>query len=83
MSKNIPLVWVSHLKTPKDKEEFKQACVSSIALRRLADIIRQKLEAIESGETNYDTASWAYRQAHYNGKREALKEIDQLLSFVE
>lgn len=80
---SIPIVWVSHLKTEKEKEEFKQSIVSSVALRRMKEILEQRLEVIESSETDYDCPSWAYKQAHFNGRREELKDLLRLLAFIK
>lgn len=76
----IKLVWLSGLKTEEEKASFKQALLSRVDLwDKMREIIEDKLESKEMHYKDYDNASWAYKQAHANGYKEALTEIYDLL----
>lgn len=72
--------WFSHL--PQDKrEEFKQLVLnSSTVLDRLKDIVYNMSKNGEESKTeDYDSPSWAYRQADKNGQLRAYRDILKLL----
>lgn len=82
MAQQFNLTWVKHL--PKEEQEdFKKLVLNSrLVLTRLHDILTEELRILESEETdlkNYELPGWDYKQAHLNGKKAALKKIDQLL----
>lgn len=52
---------------------------SKYVLDVVSNVIETRLDSLERAESNYDSPSWAYKQAHYNGKREALLEVVGLL----
>lgn len=78
--------WVRHLKTEKEKKEFFELLLSSRQiLDRLLQLVREKQSQIERTEidpTKYDSG-YAFLQAHLNGKRAGLTEIEKLVEFIE
>lgn len=79
MDDKVKIVWLSHLK-PEERDSFKQQILSKQDVwDRLKAIIADKDEAKEMVFKDYDNASWAYKQAHANGYREALAELYDLL----
>lgn len=71
--------WFSNL--PKDKqEEFKKNVISSQkVLDRLREICYNTIQnGVAAKETDYDSPSWAYKQADLNGYLRAYREIMQL-----
>lgn len=78
--------WVRHLKTEKEKKEFFELLMSSRqVLGRLLELTREKQSQIERAEidpSKYDSG-FAFLQAHLNGKRAGLTEIEKLVEFIE
>lgn len=72
-----------HIKDAKERLEFKRMYLNSEVRKILLEALDRRLETLETNETNYDIASWAYQQAHYNGVRETLIEIRRLLAIDE
>lgn len=66
----------------KDQEAIRNQFNSSKRLlSRLEDIIQSKIDLCEKATTNtdnYESPSWALRQADYIGYKRALKEIKNL-----
>ena len=83
---SVSLRWTQGLK-PERKEKFLQALKNdTLVLGRLQEILSEDLRELESKESridSYDCPSWAYRQAHMNGVRQALQSIASLLSFIK
>lgn len=77
--------WFSHLKSQEEKDRFKELVLSSHkVLDRLKDICYNNLTKTSDVTSNdYDVASWAFKQAHLNGKAEAYREMLSLLDFPE
>lgn len=78
-------IWFSHLKTKDEQEEFKKNVLGSkIVLDKLADIVYNKIKSQErSTVADYDSPSWAYRQADKVGYSRALEEIISILTMDE
>lgn len=73
--------WFSHLPKP-DQEYFKNAVLSSQkVLDRLHQIV-YTMSIVESA-SDYDSPSWAYKQADTNGYNRALRDVLQLLKFSD
>lgn len=75
--------WVKHL-PPDQKADFKKTLLNNVALRRLREIISDKLSEITRRETTLDAyadASWSAKQAHLNGMRQAYQTVSDLLTF--
>lgn len=54
-------------------------------LQKLKDIVNKRFKEVDDIETtvkSYENPNWAELQAHRNGFKQALKEIQKLLSFL-
>ena len=84
-SSKLPLEWSKHL-PEKERKDFEDAVRhSTLVLGRLDSLIAERLEGIEQTElskSTYENPAYAYWQAHINGRKAALKELRQLLSFM-
>lgn len=82
----ISLEWFRGEESEKDKKDFELVLRHSTRLlTRLDEIIDHKLSAIETTENRketYENPAYPYLQAHLNGRRAALNELKQLLSFI-
>ena len=76
--------WTHHLKDPEDIKRFTQHINNSRSvLERLSVIMKDKEKSLDLGEINqssYDSPSWAAKQAHRNGYRECLAELNKLIT---
>ncbi len=74
--------WTRHLKGEK-KEEFEKILRNSTyTLGVLREIIDDYLESVNKDSTSdYESPSWAYKQADKIGERRALTKVRNLLSF--
>ena len=65
----------------EERENFKLSILSSkIVLDKLTEIVYNMYRKEESVvSTDYDSPSWSHKQAHTNGKREALLKILELI----
>jgi hypothetical protein len=76
-------VWTSHLKNEKEAELFKNSLLGSKYLfERQADIINDRLKAIDLIETSvdlYKQPGWEGLLAHYRGEVRALKWVKNLI----
>lgn len=76
--------WTDHLKTDKEKEQFKNEVLGSKrVLKRLSDIlntIEDDLDRTELSTKIYDLPGWDYRQADMNGCRRTAKTIQRLIT---
>jgi len=68
--------WSSNLKG-KDKENLDSAVKnSSMLLDRLTEIVQQQIQTLECPtKADYDSSSWAYKQADRNGQLRAYRDI--------
>lgn len=78
--KNIPSEWLAKCENDEDKEELKQYLLNS---SRLFDLLKDMLQRRYDQEwgarlVDYDSASWSHKQAHKNGRMDALEEIYKL-----
>jgi hypothetical protein len=78
----MKLSWFSHL--PRDQQEgFKKQINSSRdVLERLIKILEDKQTEVVLS-TDYESPSWAYKQADRNGYDRALTEVINLLNMKE
>lgn len=80
----VKLAWISHLKDKDDREAFKKRLLScSDVFERLEAILVDKLNSLEPDIKDYDSPSWAYRQAHINGMKEVLFDLIDILPLTE
>lgn len=86
MSKRLSTEWTKHLKDPESKANFELLVRNSVqVLSRLRDMIKEKEDNLNTSDmrsADYDSPSWAYKQADRIGRRSSLNEIDQYLSFL-
>ena len=80
-------VWLQHLKTEKEREDFKQLLKNSNLLRdRLLQILSDRFDGVERKgfrEEDYAEAGWETLQAFRNGKLSTYKEVADLFDFSE
>lgn len=73
--------------TGDQKKKLEQAIRhDTLVLGRLREIVEGKLDTANRSEIKlsvYDTPSWAAKQAHVNGYKQAFREIEELLSFLK
>ena len=76
-------MWTKHLEDSEEKLKFEKTVLGSgRVLDRLKDILQEQEDALNIGEVspkNYDTPSWAYKQAHSNGYRQCLNVLKKLV----
>lgn len=72
--------WFSNLPKAKQEEFKKSVLASANILDKAAEIVYNMI-IVESkpSQQDYDSPSWAFKQAHSNGRLEALREIHALL----
>ncbi len=70
--------------TPKEKAERKKLILENKYLfDTLKEVIESDLKALEISQVStkrYDSGTWAYRQADYNGSKRTLNDILTLLT---
>lgn len=78
-------IWFQDIKDKEDQEQFKKSVLGSkIVLDKLIQIVYTKAKIGEgSTSTDYESPSWAYRQADKIGYQRALKEIIDILTVDE
>jgi hypothetical protein len=78
---NLSTDWFHGLTGEAEKEELRSylsACTRVFTL--IKDILQRKYDHTSSSkETDYDSASWSYKQAHRNGYLQALEDINKLM----
>jgi len=87
-NKPIPSDWIKHINQDQGKrEDFEKTVRNSfLVLSRLKDLLDEKIDQTrlsETRENNYTDPSWAYLQAHRNGKMEGFLKIRELLNFLD
>lgn len=73
-------IWFMDL--PKDQQDgFKRQVTSAKdVLEKLEEIVKTKMKEVVLSE-DYDSPSWAYKQADRNGYNRALTEVLNILKF--
>jgi hypothetical protein len=78
MIEKVKIKWLSHLKTKEEKEKLKRIILSVPDLwDRFEDICKEMKRTNQVPD--YDSPSWAYKQADMNGFNRALDEIMSLV----
>lgn len=76
-------MWTKHIEDTEEKKRFEKYVLGSKRLlNRLKDILQEQEDALNVGEMspkNYDSPSWAYKQAHSNGYRQCLNVLKKLV----
>jgi hypothetical protein len=84
---NLSIAWTKHLPPGKSKEDFEKIIRNSVmVMSRLRDIINEKEQELSRSETtekDFETPSWAYKQAYRNGQRATLRDLKSLLQFLD
>lgn len=72
-------------KDPEAKKKLETSVLNSrVALERLREIITEEIKAGEAlPKTDYDSPSWAYKQADRNGALRAYQNVLKLLEFLD
>lgn len=52
---------------------------SKAVLEAILSLVEERVAAMDFGVTDYDSPSWAAKQAHQNGKKQMLRELEALL----
>ena len=69
---------------PDKKEAWTSALVSSEPLRRLQQLLKTEFEGLHKRllSEDFDSPSWAYKQAYLNGRLSELTRQLDLLEFI-
>jgi hypothetical protein len=81
----VKTIWTQHLRG-EDKKKFEDLIRNSMSkavVDRLLQIVEEQIEVREMTKLDYDTSSWAYYQAHCNGYKEAMRDIQNLFDLGE
>ena len=82
-SRNFSTVWTKHIKDEEKKEEFRKTILASTTMaKRLLEIAQEEYEHLDSQQTDFDSPSWAAKQAYMLGRKEQIRRLRELLSFV-
>lgn len=69
-------LWFKGRKTKEQKEERKKEVMS---FRNAFDELRELLQEEETPVADYDSPSWAYKQADVNGYNRAIRHVLKLI----
>lgn len=76
--------WANHLTDTVERRKFLDYIQSCVEIReRLSTMLSVKVETSSMTKKDYEGGSWAYKQAHMNGRNEALTEIISLLTITD
>lgn len=78
----INTAWYEGLDEKEKKETESLIKASSLLLRRLDQVLdnqQKNLDRVENNLDVYSSPSWAYKQAHLNGTRQAYQTMKALL----
>jgi hypothetical protein len=82
MERKPALQWYSGI---EDKTSHEKLLVSSIALKQLKSFLLNDIETLRASTVaveDFDSPSWALKQAYLNGRIAELNRILELLGFV-
>jgi len=81
---NLNTRWTKGLQGEKKENLEKLVRNSHIVLSRLKTILEEDLDALQKvGEVDYEKPSWAFHQAHTNGKQDYARQMLRLFEFLE
>lgn len=76
--------WTKRCKTEEEKQQYKESLTRvKWVLEDLKALVETNVSSIELQETSpksYDSPNWAYRQAHANGYKEAMRDFTKLIT---
>lgn len=82
----LPMKWTDGM-DDKEKEEFLLILNNSTILtNRIKHMLfkkREELYRMQVREAEFSDASWAYKQAYYNGRISAIEEVLRLFGALE
>lgn len=79
-NKPFPGAWLQRCRSEEERAELKEYLSRCTRLfDELRTILDREEYSIARAESDYETPSWAYKQAHMNGMREMLSRIRTLI----
>lgn len=74
--------WTQDCKSPEEKNDRIDSLKRAKWVLDLAKtiMVTDGIEAAELSPKSYDNPNWAYRQAHANGYKQAVKDFHKLLT---
>lgn len=74
--------WTQDCKSPEEKNDRIDSLKRAKWVLDLAKtiIVTDGIEAAELSPKSYDNPNWAYRQAHANGYKQAVRDFHKLLT---
>lgn len=74
--------WTKHCKTEEEKQQYTESLkrVKWVLDQAKSLVTTDGIEASEMSPKSYDNPNWAYRQAHANGYKQAVKDFHKLLT---
>lgn len=76
----FPSIWLARCTTEQERADMKAYVLNCRKLfNELEHILEKEENSISRGETDYSNANWAYQMAHYNGMRDMLSRVKQLI----
>lgn len=85
MKKALKTIWTQHL-PPEEKEDFEKLIGYSTRVlsrvKQMIEIRERDILSLETKQEEYHNPSWAYKQAHLNGRKAELKELKELFNFL-
>lgn len=86
LAKRPSATWTKNLEDPAKQQDFEDTLRrSSVALRRLKEILEQDLQALHDADysvKDFDTPNWTWKQAARIGEKTRLKKTLLLLDFL-
>lgn len=81
IKRGMSVQWLHGCSTVKEREDRKNLIQgSSVAFEVLLKIVdREREEVLAAREADYNDSSWAFKQAHLNGRIEELDRLHHLL----
>ncbi len=74
--------WTKHCKSEEEKTQYLESLKRvSWVMDDLRKLVGEAVDSIELQETSpksYDSPNWAYRQAHANGYKQAMRDFMKL-----
>ncbi len=85
MSRGLDTRWTRNLKDPKAKSDFEIILRNSTLVNsRLVQLLEEiRRDTLKTKFTDYESASWAYKQADQNGYIRAIDDIISLFKYME
>ena len=74
--------WTKHCKTEEEKQQYIESLkrVKWVLDHAKSLVNTDGIESSEVSPKSYDNPNWAYRQAHANGYKQAVKDFHKLLT---